>query len=134
MYEQAESAGEEDSMPGFFEEENFELDHLGHDEFMEDPDDSMSTLSKTHSKPRSGINSSSLLGMNGKNTFQSSGSSLEAEHHVCPICNKQLKTDNQRLNAHVDFCLSRGAILEAQAEASSPKKRSSKPTVFEKLK
>jgi DNA polymerase kappa len=40
------------------------------------------------------------------------------ETHECPICGKTLETDNDGLNAHIDFCLSRGAILEAQVEAS----------------
>ena len=34
----------------------------------------------------------------------------------CPICQKQLQTDNSGLNAHVDWCLSKGAIWDAQAE------------------
>lgn len=40
----------------------------------------------------------------------------------CPICQKQLQTDNSGLNAHVDWCLSKGAIWDAQAEtvASTP--------------
>lgn len=41
-----------------------------------------------------------------------------AETHECPVCGKTLETDNDGLNAHIDFCLSRGAILEAQVEAS----------------
>lgn len=45
--------------------------------------------------------------------------------HTCPICGKAFETDNQGLNEHVDFCLSRGAIREAQAEARSPAKRES---------
>uniref|UniRef100_A0A8H8CPL3 DNA polymerase kappa n=1 Tax=Psilocybe cubensis TaxID=181762 RepID=A0A8H8CPL3_PSICU len=40
------------------------------------------------------------------------------ETHECPICSKTLETDNQGLNAHVDFCLSRGAIMEAQGSAT----------------
>lgn len=48
------------------------------------------------------------------------------ESHVCPVCAKILETDNKGLNAHVDFCLSRGAIREAQAEASSPVKKGTK--------
>lgn len=40
------------------------------------------------------------------------------ETHVCPICGKAMETDNQGLNAHVDFCLSRGAIMEAQGAAA----------------
>ncbi|KAF8639506.1 hypothetical protein AX17_001411 [Amanita inopinata Kibby_2008] len=35
----------------------------------------------------------------------------------CPVCGKAIMTDNQGLNAHIDFCLSRNAIREAQAES-----------------
>ncbi|KAG8213936.1 IMS-domain-containing protein [Butyriboletus roseoflavus] len=129
---QSEPEGEDDSMPGFYEEEELDLDHLGQgDQTMEGSDE---MLSKPHSKPHSGINASPPLGTSSKNhvfnLFEASGSGLlqdqervvtVAEHHTCPICSKQLKTDNQGLNAHIDFCLSKGAILEAQAEASSPK-------------
>ena len=38
---------------------------------------------------------------------------------TCPVCSKTFETDNQGLNAHVDFCLSKGAILEAQSAASA---------------
>jgi len=48
-------------------------------------------------------------------------SGLEPETHECPICSKTLETDNDGLNTHVDFCLSRGAIMEAQVEASRTK-------------
>jgi DNA polymerase kappa len=37
---------------------------------------------------------------------------------VCPICAKELQTDNDGLNSHVDFCLSKGAIMEATSPAS----------------
>ncbi|KAG6920254.1 hypothetical protein DXG01_005023 [Tephrocybe rancida] len=47
------------------------------------------------------------------------------EAHDCPVCGKTLRTDNQGLNAHIDFCLSRGAIRQAHAEATSPVKPSS---------
>ena len=39
---------------------------------------------------------------------------VAAEEHTCPICARTLATDNAGLNAHVDFCLSRSAIREAQ--------------------
>ena len=45
------------------------------------------------------------------------------ETNTCPICGKTLETDNQGFNEHVDFCLSRGAIREAQVQAGSPLKR-----------
>lgn len=44
------------------------------------------------------------------------------EQHVCPICSKTLQTDNAGLNAHIDFCLSRSAILAASASAGNEKK------------
>lgn len=31
----------------------------------------------------------------------------------CPICDKELAVDNDGLNAHIDYCLSRGTIIEA---------------------
>ena len=39
----------------------------------------------------------------------------DIQTHTCPICSKTLETDNRGLNEHVDFCLSKGAIREAQA-------------------
>jgi DNA polymerase kappa len=44
-----------------------------------------------------------------------------SEQHVCPICSKTLQTDNAGLNAHIDWCLSRTAILEASASSEQPK-------------
>ncbi|TFK54490.1 DNA/RNA polymerase [Heliocybe sulcata] len=41
---------------------------------------------------------------------------------VCPICGKSMETDNSGLNAHIDFCLSRSAILEAQVESLNRQK------------
>lgn len=41
---------------------------------------------------------------------------------VCPICQKELETDNSGLNAHIDFCLSKGAIMQATAPTGSPVK------------
>ncbi|KAF8904417.1 hypothetical protein CPB84DRAFT_1960811 [Gymnopilus junonius] len=52
----------------------------------------------------------------------SSASSIKLETQECPICGKTMQTDNQGLNAHIDFCLSRGAIREAQVEASKASK------------
>jgi DNA polymerase kappa len=40
------------------------------------------------------------------------------EDHECPICGKTVRTDNQGLNTHIDFCLSRGVIRQAHAEAT----------------
>jgi len=38
---------------------------------------------------------------------------------TCPICDKTLQTDNDGLNKHIDFCLSKDAIREAHASASA---------------
>ncbi|KAF9010581.1 hypothetical protein BDQ17DRAFT_1299087 [Cyathus striatus] len=42
----------------------------------------------------------------------------KVESQECPICGRMLDMDNQTFNGHIDFCLSRGAILEAQSQAS----------------
>jgi DNA polymerase kappa len=52
----------------------------------------------------------------------SHGSDPDLRVHTCPVCGKTLEADNQGLNAHVDFCLSRGAIRDAQANAGNPVK------------
>ncbi|TFK26499.1 DNA/RNA polymerase [Coprinopsis marcescibilis] len=62
----------------------------------------------------------------GQNRSKSTGPSLSTMSQVnpraaaelleCPICGKKLETDNQGLNTHIDFCLSRGAIWDAQGE------------------
>lgn len=41
--------------------------------------------------------------------------------HTCPICSKTLEMDNRGLNEHVDFCLSKGAIREAQVMSHNTK-------------
>lgn len=45
-----------------------------------------------------------------------------ARYQECPICKKKLKTDNKGLNAHIDFCLSKSVIMEAQSAAQSDPK------------
>jgi len=35
----------------------------------------------------------------------------------CPVCSRTFITDNQGLNEHIDFCLSRDAIREARSSA-----------------
>ncbi|KAL7281450.1 hypothetical protein ACG7TL_004764 [Trametes sanguinea] len=57
-----------------------------------------------------GMGKHSSLVLNDSNPFGTSSSALE-----CPICSRMLETDNDGLNAHIDFCLSKQAIKEAQA-------------------
>ncbi|PFH53760.1 hypothetical protein AMATHDRAFT_991 [Amanita thiersii Skay4041] len=68
----------------------------------------------TTGKTSSSIKPSSFKG-GAKNTRERVAS--REEPLECPICGRTLMTDNQGLNAHVDFCLSRTAIREAQAES-----------------
>ncbi|KAJ6475326.1 DNA/RNA polymerase [Mycena vitilis] len=47
---------------------------------------------------------------------------LGREMHTCPVCEKKVPTENDAFNAHLDLCLSRDAIRQAQAEVgASPK-------------
>lgn len=40
------------------------------------------------------------------------------EPHICPICSRTFETDNQGLNAHIDWCLSKSLIKETQTAAA----------------
>lgn len=44
----------------------------------------------------------------------SAGNEEKTEQH-CPVCSRTLVTDNQGLNEHIDFCLSRDAIRAARS-------------------
>ena len=58
--------------------------------------------------------------MSMKSVFSTSGKSRS----TCPICSKEFYIDNAAFNAHIDFCLSKGVIMEAtSAKPSSSKKR-----------
>ncbi|KAG6860768.1 hypothetical protein C0995_007800 [Termitomyces sp. Mi166 len=80
---------------------------------------------KSHSTERAGRSTSSETAVDEEDVYN------------CPICAKMLRTDNQGLNSHIDFCLSRAAIRQAHAEATSPLKPSTlgfKPISKEKGK
>ncbi|KAJ7462246.1 IMS-domain-containing protein [Mycena galericulata] len=55
--------------------------------------------------------------------------SVECEAHTCPVCSKKVATENDAFNAHLDSCLSREAIRQAQAEASTSSKQ---PDIWER--
>lgn len=159
--EEAAEAGpdiDEDSMPGFYEEEenqDMEMHEIGDDDL--DVQEPEKPLLNHHFKPhshkpqsRTGAPTSSRAGpssegqpgspesgsgstpgLNGEiEKPKSTAPRSKLEQHTCPICGKQLATDNQELNAHIDFCLSKGAIMDAQARASSPEKPRKKPRIF----
>lgn len=52
---------------------------------------------------------------------------------TCPVCSRELETDNAGLNEHIDFCLSRGAIMAASKEGDSKEPVSSKLRAVDKI-
>ncbi|KAI0645925.1 DNA/RNA polymerase [Trametes meyenii] len=65
---------------------------------------------------------------------QNSGYDSEAPPSFleCPICGRLLETDNQGLNEHIDFCLSKQAIKEAQTASLKPASKSENKLVEKK--
>jgi len=124
----------EESMPGYHEYEEFDRKEISpQTEFDEDlfeieplptltfsshhVGQAESLLSMRSPKPKSRhLNETAML----EESQQSSTANKQdaAENQTCPVCNKTFEIDNAGLNAHVDFCLSRGAIMTAQVEAS----------------
>lgn len=85
----------------------------------------LSNLAKTSTVGQSGRRPScSASTLKPKSNISSSRKSnsrpidLPAEEHTCPICSQAFETDNAGLNEHVDFCLSKTAILAATATAT----------------
>ena len=138
--------GFEDAMPGFYENEEAErpLD-------ADDPEDSAPREQRGASRPPKSAPSSSAARNPGSVAGPSSSRATShppnlasgsakrkrprspdpGEDHVtgtdevrdqtCPICSKVLETDNRGLNEHIDFCLSKGAIREAQVMSNNVK-------------
>lgn len=129
----------QDAMPGFHENDD---EHLGM-ELVEYEDAPIAGPSKPRPRPPVSapacsppvkFDASNSDAANPKGKGKSRAKSLAPESGVaeqessgpvlsmleCPICLKQLETDNQGLNAHIDWCLSKGAIWEAQAETVTP--------------
>ncbi|KAH7888691.1 IMS-domain-containing protein [Phlebopus sp. FC_14] len=129
---------DEDSMPGFYEED----DGLGilkeennEQDIQEQNGQSMSGPNTTNGP----IASSSRTGpSSGGNVHRTSGEGstppdpdvVALEHHACPVCGKQMTTNNRGLNAHIDFCLSKGVIMEAQTAANSASGPSKRPSIY----
>jgi DNA polymerase kappa len=91
------------------------------------PSQEMATSSRLHIKrapaTKSSTSNKPIMSSSNKPMTKGSGdgkkTSSTTEQHICPICSKTIQTDNAGLNAHIDWCLSRSAILEASAAASS---------------
>ena len=115
----------EEAMPGFHEDdetdlgmENDEADEIEQDVLISRP---VSTVNRL---PNGQASSSKQPPTTGPREIHEVDMRMpllkpETATHDCPVCGKTLlDTDNEGLNAHIDFCLSRGAIMEAQVEAS----------------
>ncbi|CAL1706501.1 unnamed protein product [Somion occarium] len=141
--------GYEEAMPGFHDEDEEELEDEDDIDYLEHPPggkpiSSASTFatpvasgSKMSSKP------TSMSRLTAKRDFSTGPSRStspekpspskhctkppsraaepggEVQSQICPICSRTMEMDNTAFNAHIDFCLSKGAIMEAQVEASS---------------
>jgi len=133
-----EHHGMEEAMPGFHEDDETDLGMMENDEDDEIEQD------VSISRPVSAVNRLPTSVSNGQASSSKQPppptgpretherdtrrplSKRETPTHDCPVCGKTLETDNEGLNAHIDFCLSRGAIMEAQVEASKSSTKGSK--------
>ena len=128
----------EEAMPGFHEDDETDLGMMEDDE-----DEETSEQDVSISRPVSAANHPppSVGNAQASSSKQQPPRGLREIHEIerrklvsksettmqdCPICRKKLETDNGGLNAHIDFCLSRGAIMEAQVEANQSSKKGGK--------
>lgn len=135
----------DETMPGFHENDEADYEPEAEDDF--DPDEIIDlTETQAHAGAQESITPKTRRPPHSTTNAHASSSSLQSpkrprrnsetipsdskaqtdssiqqklETHVCPICGKGMETDNQGLNAHVDFCLSRGAIMEAQGATTT---------------
>ena len=138
------------SMPGYTDEADAEAEHLAEAADMDEqdtkphskmgmrpPSSSTSTAPKSSSLAPGPSSPRSKRSPRPTNHDREASLSMTPPLLECPICGKMLETDNQGLNEHIDFCLSKQAIKEAQTASLKPpshsgssshaKKRGSKP-------
>ncbi|VDC06396.1 unnamed protein product [Peniophora sp. CBMAI 1063] len=117
---------DEDTMPGFHEDEGEAWNADA------DADDALPLPQQSrppHSAPASSQPSTSQPHASSSKPRSIAATSNEQQQEQaqetfeCPICTSQFK-DNDALNAHIDWCLSREAIRSAQADDSSPAPKS----------
>ena len=137
--------GPEEAMPGFYEHEDEVIGFDEHDDDADlvdtqlppDPprkpspskpvsesrvfDIAKTAASSTHNARINAKPRSTSTAIRPKSSKSSSGPARNSasESLTCPVCGKDIQTDNEGLNSHIDFCLSRGAIRQAHAEAST---------------
>lgn len=117
----------DDAMPNFHEDDDEgvagDTSFAGHDGQFEDDDDVTDELQDMHHKPAPKSPIPHLNPSTAATPPKSRSRPPAQETHDCPICGKTITADNQGFNAHVDFCLSRGAILEAQSQPSGENRK-----------
>lgn len=128
------------TMPGY--DDDAEGDPLAHTESLDaeaDAEDSSGHARSTSVKPKSSSTPPFLIPPQDKASsskvshppraspakHNAPADDLEPPLLECPICGRMLDTDNQGLNEHIDFCLSKQAIKEAQTASLNLKPSSS---------
>lgn len=127
----------DEAMPGYHEFDETDCKAL-EDEFELDGDLFEAEVNAPSSRPphsTSGVNSLSIVRSDTRPRSHSETTHSTKPTQTCPVCDKKLVMDNADLNAHIDFCLSRGTIMQAQKEAGKPastsvNKADSKPRSF----
>lgn len=127
----------DEAMPGYHEFDETDCKAL-EDESELDGDLFEAVVIPPLSRPphsTSGAKSSQIVCPDTRPRSHSETTNSTKSTQACPVCDKKLVMDNADLNAHIDFCLSRGTIMQAQKEASKPvstsvDKSDSKPRSF----
>ncbi|KAF8919917.1 DNA/RNA polymerase [Mucidula mucida] len=107
----------EETMPGFHEDDDTDLPE---DQARPEEHPPAPTTRPPNSEPARPSQEAVKVSIKPRSTVlrkAPAATSVKASQD-CPICGKTLLTDNQGLNDHIDFCLSKGVILQAQSEAS----------------
>ncbi|KAJ3866625.1 DNA/RNA polymerase [Lentinula novae-zelandiae] len=101
----------QDHIPGFDDDEEDDVQVL-HDELL--------SSAKTSSPRRSSAPENAIIHASIPISAKASGKKRFIESQTfCPVCGTELDTnDNRKLNSHVDFCLSREAIQEAEGHSA----------------
>ena len=109
----------DEAMPGYHEFD--ETDCKAFDESELDGDLFEAEVTVPSSRPphsTSGAKLSSLVRPDTRRRSHSETTYSTRPTQTCPVCDKKLVMNNADFNAHIDFCLSRGTIMQAQMEAS----------------
>ncbi|KAF4567617.1 hypothetical protein EYR40_006618 [Pleurotus pulmonarius] len=136
--DQEEQENDDDVMPGFHEQDEADIDPSQHDV---DDDEGLQIIpppANTRKRPPNSVPDKSIshpptLRSRSKSAGPSRShgaaiagpsatSSTPSETHTCPVCNEVLSTNNTGLNEHIDYCLSRDAIQQAQGTSTKVNK------------